>query len=277
MFLFHCNHSDSEFEDEYYDDYDCTSDVMSRSYHASESEDDDVYCGGDDDWYDGSLDDAESQPKQTNQTNQPSCNVSRQLESEFELTVDEPPFKKAKQSDCPVSKREKNVGCHNDAKQLNKEKYTDCDNSHDITEPPFKMSKKILYPPSLNGMTPKNPIDSFWYSYYVQCPLVEYSSFLTRFRKRFGLPYSEFKELVNHCKRSDLFQRWSSNNVASLSSTPIELLVLGSLRSHSLSTFWTFGDSEKSTYISSEVHCDFFDIFNDFGKTTHGKKYSVFA
>lgn len=61
----------------------------------------------------------------------------------------------------------------------------------------------------------------------------------------------------------DCFYRWREDGVSNRKVSPMELLVLGSLRY--LGRGWTFDDLEESTFIDKEVHRVFFHKFVEFG------------
>ena len=67
---------------------------------------------------------------------------------------------------------------------------------------------------------------------YVQSPELDNDAFLTDFRLKFRLPYDLFQSLVNSLMDHDLFQQWRGGNAdcTGIKSTPLELLLLGSLR-----------------------------------------------
>jgi len=58
------------------------------------------------------------------------------------------------------------------------------------------------------------------------------------------------------------FRHWMSHDATGTPSSPIELMVLGTLRY--LSRGWTFDDIEEATCISEENHRQFFDAFTKF-------------
>lgn len=118
------------------------------------------------------------------------------------------------------------------------------------------------------------PEQSSWHTMYVDNDLVEEEDLLAaKFRTRFRLPYDNFKELVEECKKSPFFRRWHGTDAAKKPSSPIELLVLGALRY--LGRGWTFDDLEESTAISRDVHRVFFHAFIDFGSTTLYDRYVI--
>ena len=69
-------------------------------------------------------------------------------------------------------------------------------------------------------------------------------------RERFHLPYPNFLQLVVSVSESELFDRWCGHKWNNKQASPIELLVLGSLRY--LGRGWTFDDVEENTAISKD-------------------------
>ncbi len=120
------------------------------------------------------------------------------------------------------------------------------------------------------------PEDSLWYKAYVRNFLMlEPKSFMAKkFRERFRLPYPNFLEFVVSVSESEFFDRWCSYKPNNKQSSPIELLVLGSLRY--LGRGFTFDDIEENTAVSKEVHRTFFHRFVEFGSTVlYGRDVSV--
>ena len=111
------------------------------------------------------------------------------------------------------------------------------------------------------------PEDSLWYKAYVSnfLMLEPESSMAKKFRERFRLPYTNFLQLVASVSESELFDRWCGHKRNNKQASPIELLVLGSLRY--LGRGWTFDDVEENTAVSKEVHRTFFHRFVEFGST----------
>lgn len=100
----------------------------------------------------------------------------------------------------------------------------------------------------LEAITPR---DSWWHMLYVDCPMLDDDRFHKKFRRRFRLPYEQYRELVNDAVEGNWFPRWMKEE-----SSPIDLLILGSLRY--LGRGFTFDDCEENTAISEEVHRVFF-------------------
>ena len=87
-----------------------------------------------------------------------------------------------------------------------------------------------------------------------------------KFRNRFRLPYANYLDLLQWIRDDTRFARWCGEKVNRKMSSPIELLVLGSLRY--LGRGWTFDDIEEQTAISREVHRTFFHVFIEFCSTS---------
>ena len=113
---------------------------------------------------------------------------------------------------------------------------------------------------------PIPPEKSCWFTMYVDNELlITDKKMKEKFRRRFRLPYVSFLDLVEQCKSHEMFHRWCGKNNNNKRSSPIELLLLGSLRY--LGRGWTFDDIEEATAISRYVHVAFFKIFICFGST----------
>ena len=87
-----------------------------------------------------------------------------------------------------------------------------------------------------------------------------------KFRNPFCLPYTRYTDILTQIKIDDRFKHWCGFKTYAKSTSPVELLLLGSLRY--LGRGWTFDDMEELTAISISVHCKFFHAFIDFGCTT---------
>ena len=115
------------------------------------------------------------------------------------------------------------------------------------------------------------PTQSMWYILYVSAANVECKRFQHKFRRRFRMPYATFLELVMDAKAGNWFPSWMGCNCAGKKSSPIELMILGSLRY--LGRGWTFDDLEEATAIGEETHRRFFHQFILVGATTLYAKY----
>ena len=133
--------------------------------------------------------------------------------------------------------------------------------SVDDCEPRKKRQKRIILAKrnedrELEEIKPK---DSWWYILYVACPQTHCRRFLKKFRRHFRLPYNEFTGLVERARSENWIPRWTAakeNSIGGIKSSPLKLLVLGSLRY--LGRGFTFDDCEEATAISEEVHRVFF-------------------
>ncbi len=95
--------------------------------------------------------------------------------------------------------------------------------------------------------------ESLWYRFYVRnFYIYEDEKLQKTFRQRFRLPYTQYQELLDLVASNNLFDRWCGYRKNNKKVSPVELLVLGSLRY--LGRVWTFDDCEESTAIDKEVH-----------------------
>jgi hypothetical protein len=116
------------------------------------------------------------------------------------------------------------------------------------------------------------PEESMWYTFYVRNFYITQDTKLAKaFRNRFRLPYPQFLQLVEDICSNDLFDRWCGFKSNNDKVSPVELLLLGSLRY--LGRGWTFDDCEESTAIDQDVHRSFFRVFIKFGSTVLYKKW----
>jgi hypothetical protein len=118
------------------------------------------------------------------------------------------------------------------------------------------------------------PQESLWYCFYVQNFYINEDVKLQKaFRNHFRLPYKQYLELVQLFQSNELFDRWCGYKSNNKKVSPVELLVLGSLRY--LGHGWTFDDCEESTAIDKEVYCCFFNVFIQFGSTELYQKWVI--
>ena len=85
------------------------------------------------------------------------------------------------------------------------------------------------------------------------------------------MPHSLFVCLVADAGMGNWFPRWMGTNRANKPSSPLELMILGSLRY--LGRGWTFDDCEESTAVSEETHRVFFHQFITVGSTILFNKF----
>ena len=123
------------------------------------------------------------------------------------------------------------------------------------------------------NMIPINPQDTIWWRVYVASPPLNNRRFIKKFRRRFRMPYEQYLELLEDIQESPLFKRWRKVDCTGRQSSPLELLLLGTLRY--LGRGFTFDDCEENTAISEETHRRFFHIFIEFGSTTLFDRYVV--
>lgn len=129
----------------------------------------------------------------------------------------------------------------------------------DYDEPPAKKTRFSYFR--------CDPKESRWWKLYIasgQCGRCWRSSRL--FRRRFGIPWVKFMELVEIARLENWFPNIGSADCMGRVGAPLELLFLGSLRY--LRRGWTFDDLAESTGISEEVHRRFFHKFCRVGATT---------
>ena len=115
------------------------------------------------------------------------------------------------------------------------------------------------------------PRSSSWYISYVVSPQLNDVRFIKKFRRRFRCSYDSFLKLLEMAKEEVLFQRWRSTDAFGRDCSPIELLLLGSLRY--IGRGWTFDDLQENTSISEETHRRFFHKFIQWGSSVLYEKY----
>ena len=75
----------------------------------------------------------------------------------------------------------------------------------------------------------RDPKKSLWWDLYIESPELT-PIFKKEFRNAFRMPYDSFLLLVKDAKHENWFPREKSVNSAGRPSSPLELLILGSLR-----------------------------------------------
>ena len=116
-----------------------------------------------------------------------------------------------------------------------------------------------------------SPTESTWYMTYVNTPMTESADFHKTFRYRFIIPFGFFQELSCELKTSNMFQRWCGTDAVGSPATPIELLLLGTLRI--LSRDLKIDDIHEYSAISLETHRQFFHVFIRYGSTVLYNRY----
>ena len=111
------------------------------------------------------------------------------------------------------------------------------------------------------------PQQTPWFNDYVQNPFLQCEFFQKKFRLRFRMAYESYLKHLKEVKESPLFKQWrvSSVDAAGQNSSPIELLLLGTLRY--LGRGWTLDDVEEATTISQETHRRFLHVYIYWGST----------
>lgn len=135
--------------------------------------------------------------------------------------------------------------------------------------------KKFMRKDAAGNITRIYPHTSTWYFMYVDNALIKDDLDLRRqFRNRFRMTYECYLELIEMCREDKHFRRWCARKSNNKQSSPVELLILGSLRY--LGRGWTFDDIEESTAISKEVHRLFLHSFIKYGSSALFEKYVSF-
>jgi hypothetical protein len=112
------------------------------------------------------------------------------------------------------------------------------------------------------------PQEYDWYHVYIDNYLLRKAkSFMAKkFCNRFCFPYSSFLDLLDQVKSGKRFDRWCGSKTNGKKSSPVKLLLLGTLRY--LGQGWTFDNIKEQTAISISVHRVFFHVFIAFGSTS---------
>ena len=122
------------------------------------------------------------------------------------------------------------------------------------------VEKKPYTPRNYKGYDPSHCVESEWFRRYVS--EVGYSKnklHLAQFRRRFRMPYDEFRKLVAMAREEQWFPAYERVNACNQPGIPLDLFILGSLRY--LGRGWTFDDIAESTGVSQESHRIFFKLF----------------
>ena len=96
----------------------------------------------------------------------------------------------------------------------------------------MKKEPRLLLDPVTCQERPFRPRDTAWYHNHVSKPEPGNKKFDKKFCRRFRCSYRSFLKHVEEVKSSDLFKAWAEGSCTggSKASSPIELLVLGSLQ-----------------------------------------------
>ena len=114
--------------------------------------------------------------------------------------------------------------------------------------------------------------DSTWYNLYINSQQ-DSNRKLKKFRQRFRLPYSEYLKMIEELKQNSHFLRWMKKDCIGNDPSDIRLLLLGTLRY--MGRGLTFDDIEEYSFISAEVHRNFFEAFLEYGSSVLYKKYVI--
>ena len=98
---------------------------------------------------------------------------------------------------------------------------------------------------------------NWWYNYVVQMPRSKKQ--IKKFRRRFGISHKKWLSVMRWIREGNWFPKEEKPDAIGFPGSPIELLVLGSLRY--MRRGWTFDDLEEATFISEEKHRKFFHEF----------------
>ncbi len=116
------------------------------------------------------------------------------------------------------------------------------------------------------------PEKSMWYCFYFCNFYIDEDAKLQKaFQTCFCLPYHQYLELVEMVHKDKLFDRWCEFKQNNKKVSPVELLVLGSLRY--LGCGWTFNNCKESAAIDQDIHHMFFRVFIIFGSTVLYRKW----
>ncbi|KAL7480203.1 hypothetical protein ACHAW6_005903 [Cyclotella cf. meneghiniana] len=88
------------------------------------------------------------------------------------------------------------------------------------------------------------------YAYYVQDQLLDDEQFMKKFHQQFRLPYDKIEVVVDECEQSNLFMMWLSHEARHRPSSPLQLLILSSLRY--LGCRLTFENVKEATSVLKE-------------------------
>ena len=126
--------------------------------------------------------------------------------------------------------------------------------------------EKAAFPMKLgpnNELIPMEPRETIWWGMHVQSPPLNEKRFHKKFRRRFRMPHNSYLDLLQLLKESYSFVSWTTEDATGRSSSPLELMLLGTLRY--LGRGFTFDDCEECAAMSEETHRRFFHVFIHFG------------
>jgi hypothetical protein len=109
------------------------------------------------------------------------------------------------------------------------------------------------------------PKISSWWTQYVEATMVEEEKFQHKFCIWFRCKHKSYLKLMAMVSKSALFKHWYLIDCFGRQPSPIELLVLGSLRY--IGRGWTFDDLEEATSIAEETHSQLFHVVIEWGRS----------
>ena len=102
------------------------------------------------------------------------------------------------------------------------------------------------------GYDPFKALASVWYRRYVsEASWLHNERHFQQFRRRFRMPYIQFKGLVKLAREQNWFPAYEKLNRCNQPRTPLELFILGALRY--LGRGWTFDDIAEATGVSHRI------------------------
>ena len=136
----------------------------------------------------------------------------------------------------------------------------DDEGEEEIVKEEEMKAKKGYSARNYNGYDPEQAIESEWYRRYVSgVGWFQQKKHFQQFRRRFRMPYTEFKGLVTLAREQQWFPHYERVNACKQPGIPLDLFILGSLRY--LGRGWTFDDIAEATGVSEESHRIFFALF----------------
>ena len=134
------------------------------------------------------------------------------------------------------------------------------DDEDDVNDEDDKPKKRPFRSRNYAGYDPNDALNSEWYRRYVsEAQSPRNKKHLSKFRRRFRMPYINFVNLVKEARDGNWFPSYEKCNALGQKGIPLEILILGSLRY--LGRGWTFDDISESTGVSEESHRLFFTTF----------------
>ena len=144
-------------------------------------------------------------------------------------------------------------------KRRREEEEEDADDD-DGDNGPDKLKKRPYQSRRYWGYCPEDALTSEWYRRYVSgVHDPKNKKHISRFRRRFRMPYIDFVKLVKEARDDNWFPTYEKCNALGQKGIPLEILILGALRY--LGRGWTYDDISESTGVSEESHRVFLTAF----------------